>query len=189
MCPAGSTEPTLTTAMIARGTRKKATSQSTPGSTRMLVAAAPERRATASRGGAVTPSSSAGASAVVTRGSSRLERVPAVGVLREVVGLQVLELDELVEHGLRRVQPRVVLDVVVDLRECRVVGSHVADVVGARGADVAVEVEVDPEVRRDRVGCAGRDDHHVVAPDRTLARDDVLEARLVVGHLDPVAAP
>src|SRR6185369_4103176 len=108
MWPDWSTEPTLTTAMIASGTRKNATSQSTPGRTSTLVAAAPDRLAAAPAGGAFRPSSSAGGAAVVTPASSRLEGVPAIGVVSEVVRLQVGELDELVEHGLRRVEPGVV---------------------------------------------------------------------------------
>ena len=60
-------------------------------------AAAGRRRATRRRRrrGGLAPAPAA---------TSRPERVPALGVLVEVGALEVDELDELVEHGLRRVQ-------------------------------------------------------------------------------------
>ena len=66
-------------------------------------------------------------------------------------GCEVGQLDQLVEDLLGRVQPRVLGDQLVDERQRGLVRAQVADVVAVRGADLGVEVEVDPQVRGDRV--------------------------------------
>ena len=78
---------------------------------------------------------------------------------------------------LARVDVGIAQDRRVDELLRRRVRPHVADVVRVVRAHLGVEVEVDPQVGRDRVRRARQHDHRVGAADGALARDDVLRLR------------
>ena len=90
---------------------------------------------------------------------------------------EVVDLLELVEHRLVRVDGRVGEDRRVDVLLGRLVGAHVVDEVRVRRADLGVEHVVDEQVGGDRVRGVRQQHHRVRAADAALGREHVLDRR------------
>ena len=104
---------------------------------------------------------------------------PTIGIL-ELVFADVLLERQRREHRGRRVDQRVVEDVLVDVRLRGLVRAAVVHVVRERGADLGLEDVVHERFRVLRVLGALRDRHRVDPRERTRGGDHVLDV-LVVG--------